>query len=175
VLTGDGTDREVLEEENVGGMDLVVTLTGDEESNILSSLLASKMGAKMTITRINKMEYMPLVRTIGLKHIVNPRLSAVNTILNQVRRGSIVSSVALEKDAEAMEAVIEKGMEVAGKRIMDLPFPSQALVLAIMRREKVIVPSGETRLEAGDRIIIICTRKSIPAVEKKLTLKLEYY
>jgi trk system potassium uptake protein TrkA len=58
---------------------------------------------------------------------------------------------------------------------MDLPCPSQALVLAIMRREKVIVPSGETRLEAGDRIIIICTRKSIPAVEKKLTLKLEYY
>lgn len=175
ILTGDGTDREVLEEENVGGMDLVVTLTGDEESNILSSLLASKMGAKMTITRINKMEYMPLVRTIGLKHIVNPRISAVNTILNQVRRGSIVSSVAIEKDAEAMEAVIEKGMEIAGKKIVDLPFPRQALVLAIMRQDKVIVPSGEDRLEAGDRIIIICTRKSIPAVEKKLTIKLDYY
>jgi trk system potassium uptake protein len=87
VLVGDGTDQEALLEENIGEMDVVVTMTGNEESNILASLLAKKLGTPMAITRLNKIEYMPLVRAIGLEHIVSPRLSAVNSIFKHVRKG----------------------------------------------------------------------------------------
>jgi trk system potassium uptake protein TrkA len=87
VLHGDGSDQSLLVEENIHDTDLVVTLTGDEETNILASLLAKRLGAKKTITQINKFSYFSLMSTIGIEQVVSPRLSAINTILQHIRRG----------------------------------------------------------------------------------------
>ncbi len=175
VINGDGTDQNILNEENVKDMDLVVTLTEDDETNILSSLLVQKLGAAMTITRINKPEYTPLVRTIGLKHVVSPRLAAVNTILNQIRKGSIISAVAIREDVDVMEAFINNGQDVANKRIMDLRLPQGVLILAVLRDNEIILPSGDTVLRSGDRITVLSSRKCIDALEKNLTTKLECF
>lgn len=175
VINGDGTDQSILNEENIKDMDLVVTLTNDDETNILSSLLVQKLGAAMTITRINKSEYIPLVRTIGLKHIVSPRLAAVNTILNQIRKGSIISAVAIREDVDVMEALINNGQDVADKRIMDLRLPRGVLFLAILRDSEIILPSGDTVLRSGDRITVLSFRKCIDALEKNLTTRLECF
>ncbi|MCA1945080.1 MAG: Trk system potassium transporter TrkA [Desulfovibrio sp.] len=170
VLHGDGTDQELLAEENVSGMDLVVSVTGDEETNILSSLLAKSMGARKTITRINKTAYLPLLRAIGIEHSFSPRLSAVNSILRYVRRGKILSSVAIKGDqAEALEAVVQEGSELAGIPLKDLDFPAGALILCILRGDNVLLPGGETRLQPGDRVILIALRTAMPKVEQALS------
>jgi trk system potassium uptake protein TrkA len=169
VLVGDGTDQEVLLEENIGDMDVVVTMTGNEESNILSSLLARKLGTPMAITRLNKIEYMPLVRAIGLEHIVSPRLSAVNSIFKHVRKGGVLSAVAIKDGAEALEALAGPDSSLVGNALKDLSFPKGVLVLCIMRGDSVLIPAGHDVIRSGDRLFILSLTESIPEVERMLT------
>lgn len=176
VLQGDGSDQGLLQEENVQDMDVVATLTGDEETNILTSLLAKRMGAHKTVTRINKLSYFPLVSAIGLDHIVSSRLAAVNSILQYVRRGKVLSAMALKgEEAEALEAVALETSDIVGKPLEQIPFPKGALVVAIIRGDEVIIPTGDSVILPQDRIIIFSTLQSIPQVEKALMVKLEYF
>ena len=169
VLNGDGTDQDVLLEENAGGMDVVVTMTGNEESNILASLLSKQLGASLVITRVNKTEYMPLVRTIGLEHIVSPRLSAVNSIFKYVRKGGVLSAVAIKDGAEALEALVGPESLLIDRSLMELAFPKGVLVLCIMRGDSVVIPGGHDVIQAGDRLIILSLGKFIPTVENMLS------
>ncbi len=176
VLQGDGTDQGLLEEENVGDLDMVIAVTGEEEMNILSCLLAKKMGVRETIVRINNFAYMPLVRPIGIDHVVNPRLAAVNTILGYIRRGTVISAVAIKgEEAEVLECYAEETSQLTGKRIMDVKFPKGALILCFQRGDKVVVPRGETVIEPGDRLVILSTRNNISKVESALSLKAEFF
>jgi len=118
VLLGDGSDKELLREENVQSMDLIATLTEDEETNILISLLAKQMGARKALTRISKFSYLPLVSAIGLEHVVSSRLAAVNTVLQYIRRGRVLSAMALKGEAaEVIEAVALETSDIVGKPI----------------------------------------------------------
>ncbi|QJT08183.1 Trk system potassium transporter TrkA [Oceanidesulfovibrio marinus] len=175
VLKGDGTDQDFLLEENVAAMDLVVSLTGDEETNILSSLLSKNMGAKKTITRVNKTAYLPLVRAIGIEHSVSPRLSAVNSILHYVRKGSVLSTVSIKgEEAEALEAIALEKSGVVNKPLKEIDFPKGAIVLCLVRGDRVIVPTGDTVILPEDRIIILALRHAVSKVEDALAVKLEY-
>jgi len=176
VLQGDGSDQQLLAEENVQSMDVVATLTQDEERNILISLLAKRMGARKTVTRISKFSYLPLVSAIGLEHVVSSRLAAVNSILQYVRRGRVLSVMALKgEEAEVLEAIALETSDIVGKPIRQIPFPKGVLVVAIIRGDEVIVPTGDSDILPQDRIIIFSTRKAIPQVEKALMVKLEYF
>jgi trk system potassium uptake protein TrkA len=176
VLQGDGADQRLLQEENIQDMDVVATLTGDEETNILTSLLAKRMGAQKSVTRISKFSYFPLVSAIGLEHIVSPRLAAINTILQYVRRGKVLSAMALKgEEAEALEAVALETSDIVGKPLQQIPFPKGALVVAIIRGDEVIIPTGDSIIVPQDRIIIFATRQAISQVEKALMVKLEYF
>lgn len=176
VLQGDGSEQRLLQEENVQDMDVVATLTGDEETNILTSLLAKRMGAQKTVTRISKFSYFPLVSAIGLDHIVSPRLAAINTILQYVRRGKVLSAMALKgEEAEALEAVALETSDIVGKPLRQIRFPHGALVVAIIRADEVIIPTGDSVILPEDRIIIFSTPKCIPRVEKALMVKLGYF
>jgi trk system potassium uptake protein TrkA len=176
VLCGDGSDQGLLSEEHIKDMDLVITLTNDEETNILTSLLAKRMGAKKTITRISKFSYFPLMATIGLEQVVSPRLSAVNTILQHIRRGKVLQAKAIKNEqAEVMEAVALETSDIVGKPLKKISFPKGALVTGIIRNDNVLIPSGESVIEPGDRIIIFATRQAIPKIEKILAVKLEYF
>ena len=176
VLQGDGSDQGLLQEENIQDMDVVATLTEDEETNILTSLLAKRMGAQKTVTRINKFSYFPLVSAIGLDHIVSSRLAAINSILQYVRRGKVLSAMALKgEEAEALEAVALETSDIVGKPLQQIPFPKGALVVSIIRGDEVIIPTGDSVIVPQDRIIIFATRQAIPHVEKALMVKLEYF
>ena len=176
VLMGDSTDQEILREENIQDMDMVIAVTGDEETNILSCLLAKSLGAKSTVTRVNNFGYMPLIQPIGIDYVVCPRQSAVNTLLHFIRRGRIMSSVTIKGEAaEALEAVALEDSPIVGKMVKDLDFPRGCLVLCFQRGEDVIIPRGDTRVEPNDRLIIISTRQNIPKVEKVLTTKVEFF
>jgi trk system potassium uptake protein len=169
VLQGFATDQKFLEQENIGHMDMVVAVTWDEEMNILSCLLAKQLGAKKTIARVNKVHYIPLVQAIGIDHIVSPRVSAINALFPYIRRGKVISSVSIRgKAAEVLEAeALAKSAIVCGP-IKDLQFPKEALFLCVFRGDEVIIPSGDTIIEPGDRVLILATGPVIPLVEQAL-------
>jgi len=176
VLCGDGSDQALLREENIQDSDVVITLTDDEETNILASLLAKQLGARKTITKISKFSYFPLMHTIGIDQVVDPRLSAINTILQHIRRGKVLSSVSIRgEDAEIMEAVALETTDIVGKPLMDITFPKGVLITTILRGEEVIIPTGRSVVAPNDRIIIFARREAIPKVEKILSVKLEYF
>lgn len=176
VLRGDGTDQDLLLEENIADMDMVVSLTGDEETNILTSLLAKSLGAKRAVTRIDKFAYFPLVRAIGIENTVSPRLSAVNTILQYMRKGKVLTAASIKGEAaEALEAVAQEHSEIVGKSVVELHLPKGALILALVRGEDVIFPSGDTVIHPNDRIIMLSTPKNIEQLEKRLTVKVESF
>ncbi len=176
VLHGDGSDQGLLSEENIQDMNVVITVTNDEETNILTSLLAKRMGAQKTITRISKFSYFPLMSIIGLEQVVNPRLSAVNTILQHIRRGKVLAAKAIKNEqAEIMEAVALETSDIVGKPIKKISIPKGALITGIIRNDDVIIPSGESIIQPEDRIIIFSKRQDIPKIEKILAVKLEYF
>jgi trk system potassium uptake protein TrkA len=176
VLRGDGTDQSLLEEENVSDADVFMSLTNDEEENVLACLLARRLGARRTITRINKFSYIPLVTAIGLETLVSSRLSAVSAILRGIRKGKVVSAAALKgEDAEALEFEALQTSDVVGRPLSEIKFPRHALIAAIVRDGEVIIPQGSTVIEPKDRIIVFTHHDAVSQVEKALTVKLEYF
>ena len=176
VLCGDGSDQELLTEENIQDMDVAVTLTDDEETNILASLLAKRMGAKKSITRISKFSYFPLMKAIGIEQVVSPRLSAINTILQHIRRGKVLSAISIKgEQGEVMEALALETSDIVDKPLSQIAFPKGALVAGIIRRDEIIIPSGDSVIQPEDRIIIFARRQAIPKIEKILAVKLEYF
>jgi len=176
VLCGDGSDQELLAEENIQDMDVAVTLTDNEETNILASLLAKRMGAKKSITRISKFSYFPLMKAIGIEQVVSPRLSAINTILQHIRRGKVLSAISIKgEQGEVMEALALETSDIVDKPLSQIAFPKGALVAGIIRRDEIIIPSGDSVIQPEDRIIIFARRQAIPKIEKILAVKLEYF
>jgi len=176
VLQGDGSDQSLLQEENIQEMDAVLTLTDDEEINILTSLLAKRMGAPKTITRISKFSYFPLMATIGIEQVVSPRRSAISTILQYMRRGKVLSALSImDETAEVLEAEALETSDIVGKPIKNIRFPKGALIIGIMHGEDAIIPSGESVIHPGDRVIIFAHRNSVPKVERILEVKLEFF
>ncbi len=176
VLHGDGSDQKLLLEENVGDADVVVTLTHDEETNILTSLLAKNLGARATITKVSKFSYFPLMATIGLEKMVSPRLSAISSILQEIRKGKILSAVAvLGEDAEVIEAVALATSDITRRPLKKLSFPKGALLVCIIRNDEIIIPTGESVVAPDDRIILFAQRQAVKKLEKLLTVKLEFF
>ncbi len=176
VLHGDGSDQSLLIEENIQDMDFVVTLTSDDETNILVSLLTKRMGAHNTITKVSRFSYMPLMSTIGIEQVVSSRLSAVNTILQHIRKGKVLSVFSIMgEQAEVMEAQALETSDIVGKALKDFSFPKGALLIGIIRKERVIIPSGSSVVEPDDRIIIFAKRDAVSSIEKILTVKLEFF
>ena len=176
VLCGDGSDQELLSEENIQDMDVVITLTQDEETNILASLLAKRMGARKAITRISKFSYFPLTDAIGIEQVVSPRLSAINTILQHIRKGKVLSAISIKgEQAEVIEAVALETSGIVEKPLRDISFPKGAMVAGIIHEEMIIVPTGDSVIQPNDRVIIFARKEAISKIEKILAVKLEYF
>jgi trk system potassium uptake protein TrkA len=176
VLRGDATYQDILLEENVSQMDTFIAVTEDEETNVMISLLAKKMGVRRVITLVNKVGYSPLVHSIGIDVVVSPRLAAVNKIMQFLRRGKILSISSLpEENAEAFEAVALETSDIVGRPLREMEFHKDAIVGAIVRDGGVIIPNGSTVIQPGDRVMIFALSSAIKEVEKALTVKLEYW
>lgn len=169
VLHGDGTDQNFMQEENIGDTDMVIALTGDEETNILTCLLAKSLGAANTITRVNKHGYMPIVRAIGIKLCVNPRLAATNSIVRFLRSGLLLSTLTTQdENVEMLEVIIRKDSPLAGKALREAYFPRGTNLLAAMRGHEAFIPHGDTTLREEDRVILICEREQMSEVNTYL-------
>jgi trk system potassium uptake protein TrkA len=176
VLCGDGSDQALLSEENIQEMDIVIMLTENEETNILASLLAKRMGARKAITRISKFSYFPLTDAIGIEKVVSPRLSAINTIMQHIRKGKVLSDISIKgEQAEVIEAVALETSGIVEKPLHDISFPKGAIVAGIIRKETIIIPTGDSVIQPNDRVVIFARKEAISKVEKILAVKPEYF
>ncbi|MDZ7779527.1 MAG: Trk system potassium transporter TrkA [Gemmatimonadota bacterium] len=167
VLNADATDLELLEMEGVSGIDGFVAATGNDETNLLSSLLAKSIGARKVVSLIDKFEYLGIVPRVGIDASVSPRVSTVNAILRYVRRGRVITVASLAGiEAEAIEFQVEEGAPIAGKALRDVGFPKDAVVGAILRGDEIIVPRGDDRILVDDDVIVFALPAAIHDVEQ---------
>ncbi len=167
VLNGDATDLELLEMEGVAGMDAFVASTGNDETNLLISLLAKTVGARKVVTLIDDFSYLQLIPRLEIDASVSPRLSTVNAILRDVR-GERITSVATIKgiDAETIEFVVAEGSKIICKRLDEIHFPPGGRLGILVRGEEVIVPQADTEVRAGDHAVMFALPTCIHDIEK---------
>jgi trk system potassium uptake protein TrkA len=176
VLHGEGMDQDLLLEENVQGVDYFISASEDEEANILVSLLAKRLGARRSMALVTRLSYTSLVCTIGVDVVLNPQMAAVNRILRYIRRGKILSVATMgEEQAEAIEVEALETSDLVNRPLKSIRFPKDAIIGAVVRDGQITIPHGESIIRPGDRVIIFAKRQAIPAVEKALMVKLEYF
>ena len=171
VLNGDATDEELLEEENIAEMDLFIAVTNDDENNIMSSLLAKRMGARRVVALINRRSYVDLVQRAQIDIAISPAQATIGKLLAHVRRGDVVAVHSLRRGAaEALEAVVHGDRDscrVTDRRIEEIELPPGTTIGAIVRGEEVLMAHHDTRIAAGDHVIVFVTdKKIVPRVEK---------
>jgi trk system potassium uptake protein TrkA len=173
VIPRDATDEEVLSEENIENTDVFCAVTNAEEANILSSLLAKRMGAKKVITLVNRPSYTELVERQNIDIAVSPQQITLGKLLTKVRRGDVVKVHSLRRGAaEALETVAHGTSEtskVVGRSIEDIELPPGALIAALVRGDDVIMAHHDVVIESDDHVILFLTQtdeKNIRAVEK---------
>ncbi len=176
VLKGDVLDPELQEEANVTLAETVVAVTNDDETNILASLLAKRNGCERAITLVNQPVYEPLIASLGVDVVVNPRNITVSTILQHVRRGRIHSVHTLREGfGELIEAEALETSELVGSPIREIKIPDGIVLATIVRGEDVIIPRGNTIIQAKDRVILFAEPKAVKKVEKMFSVQLEYF
>ncbi|MCX8231586.1 MAG: Trk system potassium transporter TrkA [Alphaproteobacteria bacterium] len=176
VIFGDSMASEILAEANVQGADAVIAVTNDDQVNILSSLLAKREGAARATTLVNNMTYGPLVRSLGIDAVVNPRAITVSRILQHIRRGRIRGVHSLRDGlAEIIEAETLETSPLSGKTLREAKLPSGVIVGALVRGEEVIIPRADTVIQTGDRVIVFATRNMVKKVEKMFAVRLDFF
>jgi len=180
VLQGSSSDRDLLMEENISNTDLFLALTNDDEANIMSSLLAKRLGAKKVMTIINNPAYVDLVQGGEIDIAVSPQLVTIGTLLAHVRRGDIVSVHSLRRGAaEAIEIVAHgdaKSSRVIGKAIMHISLPPGTTIGAITRADQVLIARDSTVIESGDHVIMfLVDKKHIRDVERLFQVGLSFF
>ncbi|RJP22070.1 MAG: Trk system potassium transporter TrkA [Candidatus Omnitrophota bacterium] len=173
ILHGDGTDITMLNEAGVNEADGFVAASQDDETNILSALLAKEQGAKRVISLLRKPQYIPLLAHIKpIDVAVNPRLATINAIMRYVRQGKILTMATLAEDkAEAIEVVVDSESVLIGKKLKDGFIPRDILLGAIVRENEVIIPKGEDELRANDQAIVIALKDKISKVDELFSRK----
>ncbi len=176
VLNGSGLDPEMLEEANVRAAETVVAVTNDDEANILASLLAKRHGCERAITLLNKNTYNPLVTTMGIDAVVNPRAITASTVLQHVRRGRIRSVHSLRDGfAEVIEAEAMETSGLINTPIKDVRLPPNVLIGALVRGDQVIIGRPNTVIKPHDRVILLAAAQSVKKIEKLFSVRLEFF
>ncbi|MDA1001134.1 MAG: NAD-binding protein, partial [bacterium] len=155
VLEGDGVDSKLMAEENLGKADIFVCVTSDEAANLLSAAIGKQMGAGKVIALIKRGDMFATAYALGVDVVVNARLAVADRILRHLQRDRILSMFTFPgEDLEALEFVVKDRQGVTEVPIKELSLPEGVLIGAISRKGEVILPSGSTMLQAGDRVIL---------------------
>lgn len=163
VLHGDGTDLELMEQERLDDSDVVVAVTDDDGKNLLASLLAKQLGIPKVVTRVGRARNRRLFERVGIDSPLTPRTAALQEVLNWLEIDEVDHLATIEDRAEVMEVTYP--FQGAVGKVRDLGAPADSLIGAIVRRDKVIIPSGETTIQHGDRLYVVTTPDNVAAVE----------
>jgi trk system potassium uptake protein TrkA len=171
VLNGDAADEELLVEENIDSADVFAALTNSEEANILSAMLAKRLGAHKVMALINKPSYADLIESGSIDIAISPQTITIGSLLAHVRRGDVVRVHSLRRGAaEALEAVVhgdENSSRVVGRRVEQIILPEGTSIGAIVRGEEVMMAHHDTVVQADDHVILFLSdRRHLEAVER---------
>ena len=171
VLVGDAADEELLLEENVDNVDVFCALTNSEEANILSSMLAKRLGAHKVMALINRASFVDLVEAGSIDIAISPQQVTIGSLLAHVRRGDVVKVHSLRRGAaEAIEAIAHgdrKTSKVVGRAVDDIRLPPDTTICALVRRDEVIIAHHDTVIETDDHVILFMTdRRKIERLEQ---------
>lgn len=171
VVVGDCADEELLREEGIDNTDVYCVLTNDDEANILSSMLAKKLGADKVITLINRPSYVDLVESGSIDIAVSPQQVTIGALLTHIRRGNMVRVHSLRRGAaEAIEAIAigdKRSSRVVGRTIEEIKLPEGTTIPAIVRGENVIIAHHDTVVQQGDHVLLfVPDKRQIAAVER---------
>ncbi|AAM04894.1 TPA: Trk system potassium transporter TrkA [Methanosarcina acetivorans] len=167
VLNGDGTDVNLLKEENIEDMDVVVAVTDSDEKNLLCALLAKQLGAKKVIARADRSDYLPLFEMVGIDMAVSPREATVNEVLKLTMGKGIQTLTTIEGEkAEIIEYTASERSKIVGKPLNKVKFPKGALINMVVRGKETIIPRGGFTINNGDRVVIFSMASAVSEVEK---------
>ena len=180
VLNGEASQRDLLIEENISDTDVFLALTNDDEANIMSSLLAKRLGAKKVMTLINNSAYVDLVQGGEIDIAISPQQATIGKLLAHVRRGDVVNVHSLRRGAaEAMEAIAhgdEASSKVVGRAIEDIDLPEGTTIGAIVRNDEVLIAHDNTVVEPDDHVILfLVDRKRISEVERLFQVGFSFF
>jgi trk system potassium uptake protein TrkA len=159
VLRGDGTDLALLESEDIGQSDVLVSVIDNDEKNLLASLLGRQLGVRRIITRVSRPENLRLFERVGVDVAISARGAAVAAVLHEIEGGK-TSLLAVLEQGEGRILEIEVPPQYPGRALRDLEPPRDSIVGAILRGGQAIVPRGSDRLQAGDRLLVFSTREA---------------
>lgn len=179
VLTGDGANEALLHEENIEDVDVFCAITNDDEANILSAMLAKRLGAKKALCLINRLSYVELVEGSSIDIAISPQQSTVSALLSRVRRGDMVKVHSLRRGAaEAIEAIAHgdaQNSRVVGRKLEEIKLPPGSTIGAIVRGDEVIIAHHDTVIEAEDHVILfIVDKRRVKDVEKLFQVGLNF-
>jgi trk system potassium uptake protein TrkA len=168
VILGDASDIDLLHFEGLVDMDAFISITGDDEINIITSLVAKHLEVPRTISLIGKSEYIPLTPTIGLDSVISKQQMTVNSIQKFIRRKQIALFAEIPGvDAEVIEFIANEGTRICRKPLHKIKFPKKSIVGAVLKGgDKLVVPKGDTQIESGDKVIFVARHEAINDIEK---------
>ncbi len=171
VLHGDASDKELLLSENIENTDVFCAMTNRDETNIMSALLAKRLGANKVMALVNRPSYFDLIEGGEVDIVISPQQVTIGSLLTHVRRGHIVNVHALHRGtAEAIEMIVDgnkKSSKIIGRHLKDIPLPREASIIAIVRGNKTLMGHKNAVIEAGDRVIILLLdKRKIRQVER---------
>lgn len=176
VVFGDALQEDIQNEVDVGEADLFLALTNDDETNILSSVLASELGCKSTLALINQLQYPRFAKRLGIDAFLNPRAVTISKILRHVRRGRILGVYSLDNgDAEIIEAEALETSPLVGKTLKEIDLEDGIRVGAVIRAGEMLMPRGSTRIESGDFVILYALAEQIRKVEQLFRVSLDFF
>ncbi len=180
VLLGDAADEDLLLDENIENTDVFCALTNDEEANILSAMLAKRLGARKVMSLINRESYVNLVQSDTIDVAISPQQATIGSLLTHVRRGDVVMVHSLRKGAaEAIEAVAHGSRDnstVVGRMIGEIKLPTGTTIGAVVRGEEVIIAHHDTVIETDDHVILFLSdKKSIARVERLFQVGVTFF
>lgn len=166
VLQGDALDPQVLEEANVAAAETIVAVTNDDETNIFASVLAKRAGCRRAITLVNKTSYEEMLPSLGIDAVVSPSAITISTVLRHVRRGPVAAVYTLREDfGEVVEAEALPGSRLVSGPLRAVGMPEGMLVGAVVRQGEVIIPTGDTQIRPGDRVIAVVSYNALRRAE----------
>ncbi len=164
VINGDGTNLKLLDEEEIGESDVVISVTNNDERNLLCSLLVKQLGVKRVISRVSKVLNIPLFEKVGIDIAVSSKTSAINEVRNDIDETDVdILALVEQGEGEVLEILLSRDFD--GMFIKDLRFPAPAIVGVIQRRSSVIIPKGDTKLNSQDILIIFTKAENADKVK----------
>jgi trk system potassium uptake protein TrkA len=180
VLNGESSDQDLLMDENIEDTDVFIALTNDDEANIMSSLLAKRLGARKVMALINNPAYVDLIQGGEIDIAISPQQATIGSLLTHVRRGDVVNVHSLRRGAaEALEAIAhgdKSSSKVVGKAIEDIDLPQGTNIGAIVRNNEVLIAHDHIVIENNDHVILfLVDRSRIPDVERLFQVGFSFF